>query len=75
MEKKTQIAEIVWRDSNIYITQCNREDDFKIEVINSFGKIIQENEEKIVLAGDLIGEEVRRVIVIPKENIIKVFNH
>lgn len=66
MKSKT----IKWRDSNIYLTQCGRDDDFKTAIITSIGFVIQEDKKQIVLAGDLVGEDVRRVIVIPKENII-----
>jgi len=61
---------IKWRDSNIYMTQCGQEDSFEVEVITSIGFVIQEDQKQIVLAGDLLGEDCRRVIVIPKENIL-----
>jgi len=60
---------IKWRDSRMYITQCEMQ-DFEPEVITSIGFVIQENDNQITLAGDLIEDEFRRVIVIPKENII-----
>lgn len=64
-----ELATIKWRDSRMYITQCDKEDDFDISIIHSTGWIIKEDKEKIVLAGDLVDDEIRRVIVIPKENI------
>ena len=66
-----EIITVKWRDSNMYLTQCHRDDDFSVAEITSIGVVIQEDKEKIVLAGDVIGDEVRRVISIPKENIIK----
>lgn len=54
----------------MYITQEPMQ-DFSVCVIESVGFVIQEDKEKIVLAGDLVDDEFRRVIVIPKENIIK----
>jgi superfamily I DNA and RNA helicase len=65
-----KIKSIKWRDSKMYITQCEMQ-DFTPEIIESVGYVIQEDKTKIVLAGDLINSEFRRVIVIPKENIIK----
>ena len=62
---------VKWRDSRMYITQCERECDFDVCVITSVGFVIEEDEEKIVLAGDLVDDDIRRVIVIPKENIVK----
>jgi hypothetical protein len=44
-------------------------EDFGVAIVESVGFVILENAEKIVLAGDLIDDDVRRVIVIPKENI------
>lgn len=65
-----KIKTIKWRDSNLYITQCARDDVYEVAVITSTGFLIEEDDEKVVLAGDLVGDELRRVIVIPKENII-----
>lgn len=67
MEK---IKRIKWRDSNMFITQEARNTDWKVAVIESVGFVIREDKDNIVLAGDLLDEDVRRVIVIPKENII-----
>lgn len=54
----------------MYITQCDIDSDFKVCVITSTGFVIEETDEHIVLAGDLIDDDARRVIVIPKENIV-----
>lgn len=68
-----KISRVIWRDSNIYLKQCSIDDDFTYETIVSYGKTIQEDDEQITLAGDTIREkDVRRVIVIPKENIISI---
>ncbi len=61
---------IKWRDSRMFITQCERDDDFSVCEITSVGFVIEEDNDKIVLAGDLVDDDLRRVIVIPKENII-----
>ena len=55
----------------MYLTQCERDDDFEIAYITSIGEVISEDEEKIVLAGDVLDDDVRRVIAIPRENIVK----
>jgi len=56
----------------MYITQISREEDFKIAEICSVGYLVKETKDSIVLAGDVLDDgEIRRVIIIPKENIIK----
>ena len=65
-----KIKQIKWRDSNIYLTQCSVDEDFKIAIVTSIGFVVSEDKEKIVVAGDIIGKDIRRVIVIPKENIV-----
>jgi hypothetical protein len=64
-----KIKSVKWRDSKMYLTQCEMQ-DFTPEIIDSVGYVIQETKDNITLAGDLIDDEFRRVIVIPKENII-----
>lgn len=54
----------------MHITQEPRNAEWELQIITSVGFVIHEDKEKIVLAGDLLGEDVRRAIVIPKENII-----
>lgn len=65
-----KVKTVKWRDSNMYITQAPRDSDWQIAEVTSVGFVIDEDKKQITLAGDLIGEDVRRVIVIPKENII-----
>ena len=66
-----KIKTIKWRDSKMYIYQEPTDTDWSVCEITSIGFVLEEDKEKIVLAGDIVGDEVRRVIVIPKENIIK----
>jgi len=66
---KYKVKKIKWRDSRMYMVQ-EPQQDFEVCVIESVGFVIQEDKTKIVLAGDLVDGEFRRVIVIPKENII-----
>ena len=61
---------IKWRDSRMYINQCERDSEWEVCIITSVGYVIEDNKDFIVLAGDLVDDEVRRVIVIPKENIV-----
>lgn len=62
---------VKWRDSRLYITQEAGDSEWEACTIISTGFVIEENESVLVLAGDLVdGGDVRRVIVIPKENII-----
>jgi hypothetical protein len=61
---------ITWRDSTMHITQETRDTKWEVQIITSVGFVIYEDKKIIVLAGDTLGEDVRRVIVIPKENII-----
>lgn len=65
-----KISHIKWRDSRMFIHQEPRDcDDFNVAIVESVGFVISENSEQIVLAGDIVDDDVRRVIVIPKENI------
>lgn len=63
------IKQVKWRDSNLYITQTDGK-NLEVSILESVGYVVEDDEDKIVLAGDLIDNEYRRVIVIPKENII-----
>lgn len=66
------LVEIKWRDSNLHLTQCNEEDDFEVAIITSVGQLVKVQDKAVVLAGDMLDDgEIRRVIVIPEENIIK----
>lgn len=55
----------------MYITQMEKNHEWDVSVITSIGFVIEETKDHIVLAGDVLEEDVRRAIVIPKENIIK----
>lgn len=46
--------------------------DFTVCEIETTGFLIQEDKTKLVLCQDLIDEDYRGVIVIPKENIISI---
>ncbi len=57
----------------MHLTQCHKNDTFDVSVIISSGFVVSENKKQIVLAGDLVDQDgdIRRVIIIPKENIIR----
>ena len=65
-----KIISVDWRDSTLYITQCNKDDDFEITTITSIGKLIDCTDTMLVIAGDILGDDLRRVITIPLENVI-----
>lgn len=62
---------VKWSDSRMYIIEETRDSDFDIATITSVGVLIHEDKEKIILAGDVIDDDVRRVIAIPKVNILE----
>ena len=72
MKKIGKFVHIKWRDSRLYLQQCHKTDPFEVSEIISCGYVIAEDKRSITLAGDVVDEsgDVRRVIVIPKENII-----
>ena len=64
-------VQVTWRDSNQYFEQCKKDLDFEVSVLQTIGFLISEDKTKLVLSGDLVDEEdCRRIIVIPKENIV-----
>ena len=65
------IVEITWRDSNRYDNQEGRDYSFEVSIIKSIGELIYKDEDKVVIARDIIGDDVRGTIVIPTENIIE----
>ena len=66
-----KIIEVIWRDSNIYTPQETKDSVFEVAIIKSVGYLVQDNKKDLVISGDLIDGDIRRTIVIPKENIIK----
>ena len=72
MNKIGKLKQVRWRDSRMYITQCNKEDKFDVATICSVGYVVKDTKDSIVLAGDVLDDgDIRRVIIIPKENSIK----
>lgn len=61
---------VKWRDSRLYLTQISQDDLTDVAIIESIGFLVEEKEDSYVIAGDLLDEDMRRVIVIPRENIV-----
>jgi hypothetical protein len=62
---------VKWRDSCILHDQQLVDADFSVAIMESVGFLLQEDDTKIVLAGELLETGyARRIIVIPKENIV-----
>ena len=70
MENK--ITKITWRDSRRYVYQMEDNEDFSVCEITTVGFLVKEETKHFVLAQDLIDDEFRGIIVIPKENVIKI---
>ena len=69
--KEETLLHIKWRDSRIYITPCERNDDYSVCEMQTVGFLIQETDKMLVVARDIHNElDCRGVIAIPKENII-----
>lgn len=65
-----KIRKIRWRDSRMYIAQVGNQEPFDVTVIESVGFVLEDTPDHVTLAGDMVDTEFRRVIVIPRENII-----
>lgn len=68
MEK---IVYVKWSDSNIYHDQYSKDKSFEFAIVESIGFLVDDKKDCIVIAGDSIDTDIRRVIAIPKVNIIK----
>lgn len=64
------IYKIEWRDSRRYLYQMDSKESFSVCTVITVGHLIEEDKEQITLSQDLIDEEIRGVICIPKENIV-----
>ena len=66
-----KIKRVKWRDSCVLRDQQTIDADFDVAIMESVGFVLQEDAKKLVLAGELLENgNARRIIVIPKENII-----
>lgn len=64
-------VKITWRDSQRYTYQMAVDENVSIIVIETVGFFVREDKQMIVLCQDNVGGDLRGVICIPKENIIK----
>ena len=62
-----RIKQVKWRDSRVYLEQCPIDSDFEICEIKSVGYVIEESDKHIVLAREVLEDDARGLIVIPKE--------
>lgn len=62
---------ITWRDSHRYTYQMEADEEVTYCTIKTVGWLVSENKKQIVLAQDDIEGDIRGVIVIPRENIVK----
>lgn len=69
-----RIKLITWRDSRMYLEQCPKESKFEVCEIESVGYLVEVTNDYYVLAADLVDDDIRRAIVIPKENVISCRN-
>lgn len=66
-----RILKVTWRDSHRYVYQMEADENVGITTIETIGFFVKEDKEMIVLCQDDIEGDLRGVICIPKENIIK----
>lgn len=71
---KQKIVKITWRDSHRYMYQMEDTLDCEVTIIESVGFLTYKDKNKVIIAQDLIDEDLRGVLVIPKENIIEIKN-
>lgn len=69
---KAKPIKITWRDSHRYMYQMENTEKVVVTTIETIGWLYKTEKDSYILAQDIIGDsDVRGVIVIPKENIIK----
>ena len=72
MKKNKQSALVTWRDSNIYSFQGKAEGT-EVAIIKTSGFLVSSDKDCVKIARDKIGEcDWRGLIVIPRENIVKI---
>lgn len=67
-----KIVKVTWRDSHRYMYQMSQEDDVETTEIETVGWLIRKQNKDLVIAQDIFPNgDMRGVMVIPHENIIK----
>lgn len=71
---KRKVVSVTWRDSRMYVTQMGRAEVEGVCVIVSAGILIEKSKDRVVIARDDLqhDDEWRGVLVIPRENIVKM---
>lgn len=67
-----KIAHITWTDSHRYTYQMENDEPVHFVTIETIGWLVKQDKNQVVLAQDDIEGDIRGVIVIPRENIIKI---
>lgn len=67
-----KIVQIRWRDSHRYLYQMESGAEVEVQDIDTVGFLVRTEKDAYVLAQDDIDGDIRGVIVIPKENVVKV---
>ncbi len=65
-------VQVTWRDSHRYTYQMNPSETIETALIGTVGYLVRRDKKMIVLAQDDIMGDVRGVIAIPMENVVKV---
>lgn len=72
MKKDKQGALVTWRDSSIY-SQQGKAEGTKVCIIKTSGFLVSQDKDCVKIARDKMNDdEWRGLIVIPRENIIKI---
>lgn len=70
---KVKPIKIIWRDSKRYIYQMENDEKVSVATIETMGWLWKIEKDSYIIAQDILDDsDVRGVIVIPKENIIKI---
>lgn len=65
-------VEIAWRDSHRFTYQMNPAEEANITTIHSVGYLVRKDDTQVVICQDEIEGDIRGVMAIPRENIIKI---
>ena len=71
-----RIVKVKWRDSNCQWSQHEKDFDLKVEVLESVGWLLRENDDHVAICQDILiameTNDVRGQTVIPKENVLSI---
>jgi len=70
--EEMKIVLVTWRDSHRYTYQMEKDEEVSVTEIKTVGWLVSDNTNQVVLAQDDIEDDIRGVIVIPRENIISM---